>query len=160
MLFGTILLLALGKVEPAAGRCPGESALALPVESAAGRLLCPMSSGRCPGSRRLPCPWNRPRAGCPARCPPADALGKVEPAAGRCPGESALALPVEPAAGRLPCPMPSGRLPWESALALPVEPAAGRLLCPMPSGRCPGSRRLPCPWNRPRAGCFAPTLLG
>ena len=74
MLFGTILLLALGKVEPAAGRCPGESALALPVESAAGRLLCPMPSGRCPGqggTGRGPMPW-----------------------------ESALALPVESAAGR------------------------------------------------------------
>ena len=144
---------ALGKVESAAGRCPGESAPTLPVEPAAGRLLCPMPSGRCPGQGgtgrgpmprgvgSLPCPWNRPRAGCFVRCPPADALGKVEPAAGRCPGESALALPVEPAASRLLCPMPSGRCPGQGG--------TGR--GPMPWG----VERLPCPWNRPRAGCFA-----
>ena len=183
---------ALGKVEPAAGRCPGESALALPVEPAAGRLLCPMPSGRCPGQGGIgrgpvalpdalrPIPWarwNRPRAGCLARCPPADALGKVEPAAGRCPGESALALPVEPAASRLLCPMPSGRCPGQGGTGRGPMPwgvgacparGTGRgpvalpdALRPMPWARwnrpradAQGSRRLPCPWNRPRAGCF------
>ena len=134
------------------GRCPGQRG------TGRGPMPCPMPSGRCPGSRRLPCPWNRPRADLSGRCPGQCGTGRAPVALRPMPRESALALPVEPAAGRSFRPMPRATwnrpradalpdalrpMPWESALALPVEPAAGRSFRPMPRAM----------WNRPRAGC-------
>ena len=124
------------------------------------------------GSRRLPCPWNRPRADFPADAqatwnrPRADALRPVAQGSRRlpCPWNrpradrpaDAQATWNRPRADALrpvargvalPCPWNRPRADLSGRCPGNVEPAAGR--CP---ARCPGSRACPARWTA-AAGC-------